>query len=148
MNTRTLAAAFAAAALLSLTACTESADPKPAAPESQDVTPSPPRTPSSAPPAEFDTGSEPPASAPAAADPTAAETAELPNMVGKILQTAQDDAQAAGFYGLTSSDALGESRFQALDRNWKVCSQTPGPGTHPTDTVIDFATVKVEENCP
>lgn len=74
--------------------------------------------------------------------------AELPDMVGKGLQSAQDEAQALGFYFLTSHDSLGRGRLQALDRNWKVCSQTPKPGTHTTDVKVDFGTVKLEEQCP
>ncbi|MFE2279690.1 PASTA domain-containing protein [Streptomyces sp. NPDC059454] len=72
----------------------------------------------------------------------------LPDMVGKGLQSAQDEAQAAGFHLLTSHDALGRGRNQILDRGWKVCSQTPEPGTHATDTEVDFGTVKLEESCP
>lgn len=75
-------------------------------------------------------------------------TATLPNMVGKGLQSAQDEAQAAGFYHLTSHDALGRGRNQILDQGWKVCAQTPAPGTHATDTKVDFSTVKLEESCP
>ncbi|MDH6228165.1 PASTA domain-containing protein [Streptomyces sp. MJP52] len=74
--------------------------------------------------------------------------AELPDMVGKGLQSAQDEAQALGFYFLTSHDSLGRGRMQTLDRNWKVCSQTPKPGTHMTDVEVDFGTVKLEEQCP
>ncbi|MEV6176933.1 PASTA domain-containing protein [Streptomyces sp. NPDC052015] len=77
-----------------------------------------------------------------------AETATLPDMKGKGLQSAQDQAQAAGFFYLTSHDALGRGRMQVLDRNWKVCSQTPAAGAHPTDTKVDFGTVKLEEECP
>jgi beta-lactam-binding protein with PASTA domain len=77
-----------------------------------------------------------------------AETAALPNFVGKGLQSAQDEAQAVGFYRLASHDAFGRGRMQALDRNWKVCSQTPAPGEHPTDAKVDFGTVKLEEQCP
>ncbi|AXL93583.1 hypothetical protein C4J65_31625 [Streptomyces sp. CB09001] len=86
----------------------------------------------------------------AAEDPSAdAETtATLPDMVGKGLQSAQDEAQAAGFYLLTSHDALGRGRNQLLDRNWKVCAQSPASGTQPTDTEVDFSTVKLEESCP
>jgi hypothetical protein len=75
-------------------------------------------------------------------------TAALPDMVGKGLQSAQDEAQAAGFYNLTSHDALGRGRNQILDRGWKVCAQTPAPGTQSTDTKVDFGTVKLEETCP
>lgn len=81
-------------------------------------------------------------------DTDTAETAALPDMTGKGLQSAQDQAQEAGFYSLSSHDALGRGRNQAFDRNWKVCSQTPEAGEHPTDTEIDFATVKLEETCP
>ncbi|MFJ7066499.1 PASTA domain-containing protein [Streptomyces sp. NPDC101115] len=77
-----------------------------------------------------------------------AEPAALPDMTGKGLQSAQDQAQAAGFYNLRSHDALGRGRMQALDRNWKVCGQTPAAGEHPTDVKVDFATVKLEEDCP
>ncbi|MFI9001907.1 hypothetical protein [Streptomyces sp. NPDC053541] len=87
--------------------------------------------------------------APATAAPSKKpETGRLPNFVGKGLQFAQDEAQSLGFYGLRSHDALGRDRHQVLDRNWKVCSQTPAPGTHGTDVVIDFGTVKLEEDCP
>ncbi|MFD9166816.1 hypothetical protein ACFVZ8_33240, partial [Streptomyces sp. NPDC059558] len=42
-----------------------------------------------------------------------------------------------------------ENRNQVLDRNWKVCTQTPRGGTTTgTDTKIDFGTVKNEETCP
>ncbi|MFJ3924217.1 hypothetical protein [Streptomyces sp. NPDC090022] len=79
----------------------------------------------------------------------AAKSATLPHFVGKGLQVAQDEAQAAGFYALTSHDALGRDRLQALDRNWKVCSQTPAAGAGvATSTTIDFGAVKLEETCP
>ncbi|MFD3521746.1 hypothetical protein [Streptomyces sp. NPDC058653] len=81
-------------------------------------------------------------------DTAPAETAQLPDLTGETLQAAQDTAQASGFYGLTSSDATGADRMQILDRGWQVCSQTPAPGEHPTDTIIDFSTVKTEETCP
>ncbi|MCX4645692.1 MULTISPECIES: PASTA domain-containing protein [unclassified Streptomyces] len=133
MGTRTTVAALAGTALLALTGCgATTVSDKPAAPRTTPGTPTPatpatPATPSKA---------------------TAAETANLPSMTGKGLQYAQDQAQAAGFYGLTSHDALGRGRMQAFDRNWKVCSQTPAAGKHATDTRIDFATVKLEEECP
>ncbi|MCX5010371.1 hypothetical protein OG765_05120 [Streptomyces sp. NBC_00555] len=87
-------------------------------------------------------------SAPSSAAP-ATKTATLPNFVGKGLQAAQDEAQAAGFYALKSHDALGRDRLQALDRNWKVCSQTPAAGASiDTSTSVDFGAVKLEETCP
>jgi hypothetical protein len=76
----------------------------------------------------------------------------MPNVVGKVLQTAQDTIQALTgdpFFYTRSDDAGGLGRFQILDRDWKVCSQTPRPGTRFTeDTDIDFHSVKSEEACP
>ncbi|MFJ7206568.1 hypothetical protein ACIQWR_23925 [Streptomyces sp. NPDC098789] len=81
--------------------------------------------------------------------PAPKASAALPQLVGKGLQTAQDEAQAAGFYRLKSHDALGRDRLQALDRNWKVCSQTPAAGAGiDTSTTVDFGAVKLEETCP
>lgn len=77
-----------------------------------------------------------------------AKTADLPSLVGKGLQSAQDAAQAAGFYVLASHDSLGRGRNQVLDRDWKVCFQTPGPGRRATDTQIDLGVVKLDETCP
>jgi beta-lactam-binding protein with PASTA domain len=77
------------------------------------------------------------------------ETKTIPNLIGKGLQSAQDEAQAAGFYNLDSHDSLGRGRNQILDRDWKVCTQTPAAGkTAPTDTKLDFGTVKLDETCP
>ncbi|WP_431684127.1 hypothetical protein [Kitasatospora sp. KL5] len=72
----------------------------------------------------------PAATAPAAAGATAGQSkqAELPDFVGMGLQSAQDKAQAAGFYVLASHDALGRSRSRIDDRNSKVCTQTPTAG--------------------
>jgi hypothetical protein len=68
---------------------------------------------------------------------------------GKGLQTAQDDAQAAGFPGLSSHDASGRGRLQILDRDWKVCFQTPAAGsTASSGSQIDFGVVKLDETCP
>lgn len=123
---RTATLAATAAALLALTACNPqtTGTGKPAAPGT-------PGTP-----------------APSASTP-AAKTATLPGFVGKGLQSAQDEAQAAGFARLKSHDALGRDRLQALDRNWKVCSQTPAAGANvDTSTTVDFGAVKLEESCP
>ncbi|MEU6865486.1 PASTA domain-containing protein [Streptomyces sp. NPDC046876] len=85
----------------------------------------------------------------AAGRPGGAKQAALPNLVGMGLQAAQDAAQAAGFFSLASHDALGRGRAQVLDRGWKVCSQTPGPGGDvDTATRIDLGAVKLEETCP
>ncbi|MFI6157296.1 hypothetical protein ACIBCA_31950 [Kitasatospora sp. NPDC051170] len=95
-------------------------------------------------------GSATTAPATAAAPPAApaAKTGTLPNLVGKGLQTAQDTAQAAGFYNLTSHDALGRDRLQIDDRNWKVCTQTPAPGAQAATAKVDLGAVKLDETCP
>ncbi|MET9642833.1 PASTA domain-containing protein [Streptomyces syringium] len=118
MRTRSVLTFLAAAALLTLTAC-----------ESSDT---------AAKPAQTKDGR----------GKGGSDTAALPDLVGKGLQSAQDQAQAAGFRRLASHDALGRGRTQAFDRNWKVCSQTPAPGTRPTDTKVDFGAVKLTEDCP
>ncbi|MFD5624851.1 MULTISPECIES: PASTA domain-containing protein [unclassified Streptomyces] len=142
MNTRT-AVALGCTALLALSACAaEDTGTRTQAPAtSQESVPV--KEPAPAP-------SAPVAATPRVDEETLAaepETATLPDMTGKVLQTAQDEAQALGFYGLTSSDATGAGRFQVLDRNWRVCSQTPEPGVHPVETTVDFATVKLTESC-
>ncbi|MGW1799185.1 PASTA domain-containing protein [Streptomyces sp. NPDC001984] len=138
MNSRITAAALAVAALCALTACegtdTSSTSSKPSTIVSSTSQPD------TAPGATATTGSD--------KDTGKAETAALPDMTGKGLQSAQDQAQAAGFYALSSHDASGRGRMQAFDRNWKVCSQSPKAGEHSTDTTVDFATVKLEETCP
>jgi beta-lactam-binding protein with PASTA domain len=53
----------------------------------------------------------------------------VPNEVGKNHQAAQDDLQAHGLYNLSEEDATGQGRMLILDRNWKVVSQSPSPGT-------------------
>ncbi|MEU0432500.1 hypothetical protein ABZ153_12835 [Streptomyces sp. NPDC006290] len=81
--------------------------------------------------------------------PTAAARKKVPVFVGMGLQSAQDAAQAQGFYSLKSHDSLGRDRMQAFDRNWKVCSQNYQAGkTIPVDTTLDFGAVKLEETCP
>lgn len=131
--TRAAITAAAAGLLLTLTACSGS---------TETVSDKPVKTVTATPEAE-------PAPAEDAGDEAGvAETAQLPDLTGETLQAAQDTAQAAGFYGLTSSDATGAARMQLMDRNWQVCSQTPAAGSHPTDTIVDFSTVKLEESCP
>lgn len=53
----------------------------------------------------------------------------VPNEIGKNHQAAQDDLQAHGLYILSEEDATGAGRMLILDRNWKVVSQSPAPGT-------------------
>jgi len=73
----------------------------------------------------------------------------VPDFIGKGLQTAQDDAQAAGFSNLATHDASGRARLQILDRDWKVCFQAPVAGsTVSSGSRIDFGVVKLDETCP
>jgi predicted small lipoprotein YifL len=123
MRRHAITALLSSLALLSLTACGDDGSKE-----------APPKTESSAP------------TAPATTE--GAKTADLPNLVGKGLQSAQDAAQAAGFYVLASHDSLGRGRNQVLDRDWKVCFQSPGPGRRATDTEIDLGVVKLDETCP
>ncbi|WLW55437.1 PASTA domain-containing protein [Streptomyces sp. YU58] len=143
MRTRTIAAALAASVLLTLTACESTDDVGSAKPDTsvQD---------SSDQPKDVDTtgaSTDPTDSATDATTDTESETAALPDLVGQDLQAAQDEAQAAGFYVLDDQDASGQNRLQVLDRNWTVCSQEPGPGTHPTDTPVTLYAVKDDEAC-
>lgn len=104
-------------------------------------------------------GCDPNTSAGSSPSPTATVTAgsaktstartAVPPLTGLGLQKAQDTAQADGFYNLTSHDASGADRMQILDRNWKVCTQTPTAGTAATsDVKIDLGAVKLDETCP
>ncbi|MFD5208368.1 hypothetical protein ACFWNF_15760 [Streptomyces anulatus] len=131
MNTRTLTVALACIAAVALVGCD---------PAATEVTPDTPAA------------TEPAAKAPAApsaAEDEPAEEKAVPTFVGMGLQSAQDTAQAEGFFSLRSHDSAGRDRLQALDRNWKVCSQSVTPGkVIPTDTTLDFGAVKLEEECP
>ncbi|MFJ9398309.1 PASTA domain-containing protein [Streptomyces californicus] len=130
MNTRTLGAALACIAAAALVGCDPAAtEPTPDAPAATE--------PATAAPA------------PSATEEPPAQPKAVPNFVGMGLQSAQDTAQAEGFYSLKSHDSAGRDRLQALDRNWKVCSQNVVPGkVVPTDTTLDFGAVKLAETCP
>ncbi|MEU9086290.1 hypothetical protein [Streptomyces sp. NPDC048357] len=141
MRTYRTIALLAAVGCLALTGCD---------PQAADTSRSTSTNPAPAAPPAATTAAPAPAGSAAPAPPKGGKTAAaVPNFVGQVLQSAQDGAQAAGFYFLSSHDALGKNRNQVLDRNWKVCTQTPPAGTATgTDTKIDFGTVKNEESCP
>lgn len=91
----------------------------------------------------------------AAPSPPPARTVEpeppavaLPNLVGKGLQAAEDEAQSAGFFALASHDALGRRRDQVQDREWTVCFQDPAPGPAPGSTLVVLGAVRLGEACP
>ncbi|MFJ5259486.1 PASTA domain-containing protein [Streptomyces sp. NPDC088387] len=142
MRTRTTAAALAAVALLTLTACGSGDDTGPGTPDT---------TAEDAATTEAETDA--PADTPAddtddnTGDEAEAESAELPDLTGQDLQEAQDTAQAAGFYVLDDQDASGQERLQIMDRNWTVCRQEPAAGTHSTDTPVVLYAVKDDETC-
>lgn len=92
------------------------------------------------------------ASAATSASDQATKPFAMPNEVGKGLQEAQDDLQKVSgnpAFPSKSKDALGKGRQQVLDRDWKVCSQTPAAGQQVKlgDTVT-FNAVKNSESCP
>ncbi|MER6314307.1 hypothetical protein ABT237_11120 [Streptomyces sp. NPDC001581] len=146
MRTYRTTALLAALGCLALTGC----DPQAADTGTSTSTTSTSTNPAPAAPPAATTAAPAPAGSAAPAPPKGGKPAAVvPQFVGQVLQTAQDGAQAAGFYLLSSHDALGKNRNQVLDRNWKVCTQTPAAGTATgTDTKIDFGTVKNEESCP
>jgi hypothetical protein len=75
----------------------------------------------------------------------------MPNMVSKDLQSAQDEVQTHGVNYSISHDLLG-TRMQVLDSNWQVCTQTPAAGSAVKgggwEGKIDFGVVKLTETCP
>lgn len=77
----------------------------------------------------------------------------MPDLVGANLQDAQNAVQRLGIFFSVSHDLLG-TRNQVLDSNWKVCSQTPAPGTRIAgetsafEGTFDFGVVKLTEDCP
>ena len=72
----------------------------------------------------------------------------MPEVVGMVLQDAQDQLQSMGSFLMDQTDARGWGRLQILDSNWKVCSQDPAPGaTVPISTLVTLASVKLSEHC-
>lgn len=73
----------------------------------------------------------------------------MPDVVGMVLQDAQDALQALGSYVLDQEDASGAGRLQINDSNWTVCSQEPAAGEKvPVTTMVTLASVKLDEDCP
>jgi len=77
--------------------------------------------------------------------PAGVTTGVMPDVVCMDLQAAQDKLQEAGFYLLSSKDALG-GRHQILDRDWVVIGQS-APAGRPTLplTKITLSVVKYGE---
>jgi beta-lactam-binding protein with PASTA domain len=73
----------------------------------------------------------------------------MPALVGRNLQTAQDELQSRGSYLLDQVDATNQNRFQLLDSDWKVCHQSPAAGTQALKTkLVRLEAVKIGEKCP
>ncbi|MFC5720047.1 hypothetical protein ACFP1Z_07680 [Streptomyces gamaensis] len=91
----------------------------------------------------------PPASAPppASADGKA-DTAHLPDVIGKRLPEARKAVEAAGFRRITPHDASGRDRAQVMTSNWKVCTQKPEAGKQDKSQEVALGVVKVSESCP
>ena len=76
------------------------------------------------------------------------QMAVLPDSTGRTLDAAQSAARQAGFATVVTHDALGRHRMPFLQRNWRVCGQTPAPGRYEATTPVDFSVVKQGERCP
>ncbi len=78
--------------------------------------------------------------------------AVMPDEVGQVLQTAQDDLQRVlgnPLFISFSKDATGAARHQIVDRDWVVCAQDVAPGAPlNSDTRVTFSVVKIGETCP
>jgi hypothetical protein len=59
---------------------------------------------------------------------------EVPSVVGKTHQYAQDRMQASGLYNLREEDATGLDRLLLDDRNWTVVSQSPAAGSRVSES--------------
>ena len=93
--------------------------------------------------------------APATTTPTTSALVQhwaMPNMVGSVLQDAQDGIQKLTgdkIFFTSSHDVSGKGRHQVLDRDWKVCAQNIAAGEQIQAGVkIDFGVVKLAEQCP
>lgn len=84
--------------------------------------------------------------------PTSVTTGVMPDVMCMELQAAQDKLQEAGFYLLSSKDALGD-RHQILDRDWVVIGQSAAPGkltlplTKITLTVVKYGEPTGDSGC-
>lgn len=84
----------------------------------------------------------------ASASATPEATFVMPRVVGMNLQLAQDLLQSKGSYVMDQTDYKGLGRWQVLDRNWKVCAQSPSAGRKfSVSTVVTLASVKLTETC-
>ncbi|WNZ11641.1 PASTA domain-containing protein [Streptomyces sp. 11x1] len=141
MRTRTIAAALAAAALLTLTACEGTSDSSSSKPDTTaEATSS--QTKQDTSPTETETDA--PATE-AGADEAEPETSEVPDVVGMNHGEAQSLLRSKGFM-VNEEDASSEGRWVLDNSNWKVCRQDPAPGA--TDALrVAIYSVKLDESC-
>ncbi|MGA4800712.1 PASTA domain-containing protein [Streptomyces lavendulocolor] len=77
--------------------------------------------------------------------PLEAAGGTMPDLAGKSVKAARGALDAGT--SVTVTDAA-EGRMVLLESNWKVCTQTPGPGTRLTGQPVEITAVKFEEDCP
>jgi hypothetical protein len=71
---------------------------------------------------------------------------EMPRVVCKDLQSAEDIIHDAGFVNVSSRDGSGSNRSRLFDRDWVVIAQSVPAGTHPdSSTRILLTAVKYGE---
>lgn len=79
---------------------------------------------------------------------SASAQSTLPNLVGKGLEWAKNEADDAGFGNVETHDALGRDRRWSDDKEWVVCFQTPEAGSQDEDADVELGVVKIDETCP
>jgi hypothetical protein len=78
---------------------------------------------------------------------------EVPRVVCKDLQAAEDIMRQAGFAGISVRDGSGKNRLRLLDRDWVVIAQSvpggtrPDPGTRITLTAVQFGEPTGNSGC-
>lgn len=101
------------------------------------------------PAAESEKSAEPEEAKTEESEPQKSDTFTMPNLVGMVLQDAQDELQSRGSYLMQQVDATGAHRPKLLDSNWQVCAQSPKPGAKtPVDAIVRLEAVKLRETCP
>ncbi|MFE0490266.1 PASTA domain-containing protein [Streptomyces griseoaurantiacus] len=75
-----------------------------------------------------------------------ADSSEVPDVVGMNHADAMATLHEAGFM-VNEEDASGQKRWIILNSGWKVCSQDPGPGSHPGTLRVEIDSVKLDESC-
>ena len=78
---------------------------------------------------------------------------EVPRVVCKDLQAAEDILRDAGFHNVSVRDGSGKNRLRLLDRDWVVIAQSvpggtrPDPGTRITLTAVQFGEPTGNSGC-